>query len=281
MNVNNNISIDELPQNLEDLKTNSEWILGIFEAGRGPLIGPIIIAGCFWPINNHNYIVKQCSLSLNKQFYQNQTESSEIISKLKGQALQFETIEISAQKLSTKILAYTPSDLNEISLNYTIQLIKNILSKGYKIIECYINPIGFKENLNELLKKGLGFENNDLKFIVGIHQTIIAAQIVAMQERNARLLQIQQDIYPSGQMGSGYPSDNQTREFLSKVSIPFFIYPEEIRFAWQTISASFKQKAISIEYMSEENWTKQTKEQFIENPSSLEYGGLHFENYYL
>lgn len=69
MNVNNNISIDEIPQNLEDLKTNSEWILGIFEAGRGPLIGPIIIAGCFWPINNHNYIVKQCSLSLNKQFY--------------------------------------------------------------------------------------------------------------------------------------------------------------------------------------------------------------------
>lgn len=48
MNVNNNIS--ELSQNLEDLKTSSGWILGIFEAGRGPLIGPIIIAGCFWPI---------------------------------------------------------------------------------------------------------------------------------------------------------------------------------------------------------------------------------------
>lgn len=69
MNVNNNISSDELPQNLEDLKANSEWILGIFEVGRGPLIGPIIIAGCYWPIKNHNYIVKQCSLSLNKQFY--------------------------------------------------------------------------------------------------------------------------------------------------------------------------------------------------------------------
>lgn len=33
-------------------------------------------------------------------------------------------------------------------------------------------------------------------------------------------------------MGSGYPSDNLTREFLSKVTIPVFIYPEEIRFAW-------------------------------------------------
>lgn len=66
MNVYNNISSIEPPQNLEDLKTNSEWVLGIFEAGRGPLIGPIIIAGCFWPIKNHNYILKQCSFSLNK-----------------------------------------------------------------------------------------------------------------------------------------------------------------------------------------------------------------------
>ncbi|CAD8198645.1 unnamed protein product [Paramecium octaurelia] len=281
MNVFNNNSSDELPQNLEDLKANQEWILGIFEAGRGPLIGPIIIAGCFWPITNHNYIVKQCSLSLNKQFYQNQIESSEIICKLKGKALQFETIEISAEKLSTKILAYTPSDVNEISLNYTLQLIKNILSKGYNIIECYINPIGFKENLNEVLKKSLGLGNNDLRFIVGMHQTIIAAQTVALQERNTRLLQIQQDIYPSGQMGSGYPSDALTREFLSKVSIPVFIYPQDIRFAWQTVGASLKQKAINIEYLSEENWTRQTKEQFLENPSFLEYGGLHFENYYL
>ncbi|CAD8198571.1 unnamed protein product [Paramecium octaurelia] len=68
-------------------------------------------------------------------------------------------------------------------LKYTFKRIQNYWQQlEFQYFGCYIYPNGFKENLNEVMKKSLGLRNNDLKSIVGMHQTIITAQTVGFKE---------------------------------------------------------------------------------------------------
>ena len=35
---------------------NDQYVMGIDEAGRGPLAGPLVVACCIFPLNYHNFV---------------------------------------------------------------------------------------------------------------------------------------------------------------------------------------------------------------------------------
>jgi ribonuclease HII len=209
-------------------------IIGLDEAGRGPLIGPLVIAGV---------AIRESKLSELEEF---DIKDSKLISPKKRQNL-FYTITNIAENFKIII---TPAQ--EIDSRSTIGLNLNHLEalKCAQIID-EINPdIAYidsptsprastfsnyiRSNLRNKEVKLISKHKADAKYpIVG------AASILAKVTRDQEIEKIKKII--GIDFGSGYTSDARTQEFIKKHYEDKF--SEYVRKTWATFKKSQKQKA--------------------------------------
>lgn len=197
-------------------------ILGIDEAGRGPVVGPLIIAG----------------VMIKDKDSQKLTEIGAKDSKLLTQK-QREAIAVEIKKIAKiKVIKIEPSEIDEaIDGNNTLNLnwleahktaeIINILKPDEAFIDCPSPNIEMYTNyLKKLLKKSvkLVVEHKAEKFpVVG------AASIIAKCIREEEVKAIEKLVGES--IGSGYASNEICQEFLKK---NWDKYPQIFRKSWVT-----------------------------------------------
>lgn len=197
-------------------------ILGIDEAGRGPCIGPLVIAGVLIDEN------KKIKLE----------EIGAIDSKLLSQK-QRELIAADIKKITNwKIINIEPGEIddaidgsNELNLNW-LEAIKcaeiiNDLNPDVAYIDCPSPNIKAYENyLKKLLKK-------EVKLIVEHkaekYPVVGAASILAKVIREEEVKKIEKKVGES--IGTGYPSNPICQEFLKK---NWDKYPKIFRKSWVT-----------------------------------------------
>ena len=206
-------------------------ICGIDEAGRGPVIGSLFITGVLIDEKDLDKLkklgVKDSKLILHKKRIELAKEIKKI-SKIK-------IIQILPSEIDRAIDEDNKLNLNWLEANKIAEII-NFLNPQKAVIDCPSPNIpAYTNYVRELLKDKkteLIVEHKaDLK-----HQIVGAASIISKVEREKEVSKLKEKY---GNIGSGYPSDPTTKEFLEK---NYKKYPEIFRKSWAPFKKLIKNK---------------------------------------
>jgi ribonuclease HII len=206
-------------------------IAGIDDAGRGPVIGPMVLAGV---IIEESKLEKIKEIGAKDSKLLSPKQRKELFSKITQLVKNYQIIKISPKEIDEAVLSKT-TNLNWLEADNMAKII-NSLKPDKSIIDCPSNNIEkFSSYLNKKLKVRtiLKCEHKaDFNFpIVG------AASILAKVTRDEEIEKIQKMV--PYDIGSGYPSDPKTQKFLKEHSDK---YPEIFRKSWATYSNSKEEK---------------------------------------
>ncbi len=195
-------------------------ILGIDEAGRGSVIGPLVVGGVLVKESRIRHL-KRAGVKDSKKLTK---KSRTVVSRKLKKTTIFKTIIIPASEIDTQRTNGT--NLNQIETN----AMKEIISQLHPD-ECYIDCIDVdEERFHDIIQ-----ESNPNMEVITEHKAdetypvVSAASIIAKTERDKQIAILQKEY---GEFGSGYPSDNTTINYLK--SIKDSNYPIIIRKTWKT-----------------------------------------------
>jgi len=198
-------------------------IVGIDEAGRGPVIGPLVICGVLIDekdeIKLKNIGVKDSKLLSPKQ-------REELFEKVKSAVKKYEILIIQPENIDAAVESQE-LNLNWLEAEVSAQII-NKLKPEKAILDC---PSTNTKAYSDYLRKKI---NIDIE-IVAEHKAdvnypvVSAASILAKVTRDSEIEKIKKKIGVN--LGSGYPSDEITQNFLKK---NWDKYPEIFRKSWST-----------------------------------------------
>lgn len=192
-------------------------LFGIDDAGRGPVIGPMILAGCIIDKKTESEF-RDLGVKDSKQITPKRREF--LSEKIKEKALSYKVISISPEKIDTS--KEQGLKLNELEAIACAEII-NHLNDGEKskrkfkvVLDCPSPSIlkwtdFLKMHIDNLSNLEISCEHKADQN----HVSVAAASILAKSEREKEVEKIKKSF---GDIGSGYPSDPKTKEFLSKNS---------------------------------------------------------------
>eukprot|EP01036_Dinobryon_divergens_P023109 gene23109-31426_t len=226
-----------------------EIVIGIDEAGRGPVLGSLVYAGAFWPLSENDEI-KRLGFDDSKQLKEG--ERDKLFDVIRSHpSVGWVIEELTAVYISEEMLRINPVSLNALSYDAVIRILSTI-QKGHNnsdisisdppvITDIFIDTVGDPEFYKSRLTAALGKDFG--RFIIekkadATYKVVSAASIIAKVTRDS-LLKNWVWAEPtastlSKDFGSGYPSDETCVKWLEKAQHPVFGYPNLVRFSWST-----------------------------------------------
>ena len=199
-------------------------ILGIDEAGRGSVLGPMVIAGVVVP-EKMEKVLERMGVKDSKRLAPNRRT---ILSRKLRKMFPYEIVVISAREIDD--LRAQGVNLNEIEKNAMESIILKLKPEKAIVDAVDVKAERFQENLR--LDTGINViaeHKADDKYI-----EVSAASIIAKAERDDYIKEINKEYIKSGGIGSGYPSDPATKEFLSNYT--YDEMPDFVRKSWATVA---------------------------------------------
>ncbi len=196
-----------------------ELILGVDDAGRGPVIGPMVLAGCLIDKSKEKQL-RKLGVKDSKQLTQKRREF--LSEKIKEIAETFEIVLVMPEKIDTALKKGT--NLNTLEAIKTAQIINRIntspntgVAKIKVVIDCPSVSIQkwrdlLKTKIDNLSNLEISCEHKADKN----HVSVSAASILAKCVREKEMDKLKK-IYGT-KIGSGYCSDPLTSKFLEKHS---------------------------------------------------------------
>lgn len=185
---------------------NHNIICGIDEAGRGSLLGPIIVAGV---------CVTKKSIS---EMVENGIKDSKLLSPKKREVLFGHVINVAESICVCRIniedidFHVFRNNLNLLEAEAMAITIRNMKSDKTYVDSCDVNPSRYQRTIKSFLKQ------NNTK-LVSMHHAdrlsvvVSGASIIAKVIRDSELSKIR---IKYGDVGSGYPSDKKTIKFVKE-----------------------------------------------------------------
>ena len=194
---------------------------GVDEAGRGPVIGPMIIAGV---------------CASRKKLMEIGVKDSKKLSPSRREKLAEEI-----RKMADKIVIrrVEPEEIDEYRDSMTINqmetmmfasVIKELRCKRVYVDAADVDELRFAEDILSHLNKEVEIISRHKAD--DIYPEVSAASIIAKVERDRIIEKISEEI---GYFGSGYPSDSRTREFIKEYYKKHGKLPPHIRKSWDTV----------------------------------------------
>jgi len=224
-------------------------ILGIDEAGRGPVLGHMVYGAFYCPQENEA-ILRRLKVDDSKKL--TDKDRQRLVGNMTDLKMNFgwRIHGIRPENLSAIMLRKFRSSLNEISHDSAINLIRHTLSMGVNVKEVYVDTVGNAQVYQAKLKRiypDILFkveEKADATFPV-----VSAASIFAKVTRD-RLLEDWQFREIGGNkfarsFGCGYPGDAQTKAFLTSCFDRVFGFPSIVRFSWSTAADMIEKDGVA------------------------------------
>ncbi len=196
------------------------WLGGVDEAGRGPVMGPMVIAGV--AIRDVTPLVdmgvrdsKALAPSTRERLYDMILDTAEAV-----------VVEISASEIDSLMSRMT---LNVIETDAFALAISALAADTF-----YVDAIGPVETLSKELVSRTGKEVTARSKADAVYPVVSAASIVAKVRRDRAVRVIADDL--GTDIGSGYPSDPITMGFLKGYVAEHRELPPHTRSSWKTSS---------------------------------------------
>jgi len=211
-------------------------ICGVDEAGRGPVLGPLVVAGVIF--EDDSKLIEHRVRDSKQLTPQRRTILAKKIQEL---ALDYEILIIPAKDIDDMRKVMT---LNEIEVNAFIKVIKKL-----KPQICYVDSADVNEQrFGQDILSGLSFKLD----IISKHKAdqkypiVSAASILAKTRRDEEVQKIAQQLeYKLNlPLGSGYPADPITQKFFKTWLDTFGKLPPYTRRSWKTSQKLLKEKNI-------------------------------------
>eukprot|EP00742_Colponemidia_sp_Colp-10_P007890 GILJ01008510.1.p1 GENE.GILJ01008510.1~~GILJ01008510.1.p1 ORF type:complete len:276 (+),score=39.07 GILJ01008510.1:39-866(+) len=225
--------------------------LGIDEAGRGPVLGSMVYGSAYCPLSYHETL-KSIGFADSKQLKEEEREQLFSSIKENKDNIGYHVRVITPEELSAKMLRKSKYNLNAISHDAAIELIQRALDEGVNVKEVYVDTVGdpskYEQKLSAL------FPNIKIKVSAkadSLFPIVSAASICAKVTRDTHLKEFkfrENGITIAAVTCSGYPSDGNTKTWLSEHLDPVFGFPSIVRFSWATCVEMLKKRGVPIEW---------------------------------
>lgn len=196
---------------------NTEIVIGIDEAGRGPVLGSLVYCAAFWPLSEHDAI---CKLGFDDSKQVKELDRERLFHEIWNHgSIGWVIEELTAVKLSEEMLRASPTSLNVISYDGVVRMLERIKSPvGVDppiINNVYIDTVGDPETYKHKLVSALG--KDFANFVIekkadATYKPVSAASIIAKVTRDSLLKNWKWAEGPGAvavdtNYGSGYPGD--------------------------------------------------------------------------
>jgi ribonuclease HII len=203
-------------------------VCGVDDAGRGSVLGPLVIAGI---------VIKQTKVN---QLKKQGIRDSKKLTPLARERLYKKIINIVddyyVAKISPKVIdkSVFNHSLNHLEAQYMAKVISKLSPSIAFVDSCDVNPHRFGKEISKLTlhTKIKSYHHADSRFVV-----VSAASILAKVSRDRVITKLKK----KHNVGSGYPSDPKTKAFVKK-SIKRNESMTFIRKSWKPVQILLKKK---------------------------------------
>ncbi|MFC1787046.1 ribonuclease HII [Halobacteriota archaeon] len=204
-------------------------IAGVDEAGKGPVIGPMIVAGVMveedmLPMLERMGVRDSKAISPKKREF--------LASKIREVGICY-TFEVSSSEIDALRKRIT---MNEIIVESYVKVLKQLKPDKAFLDAADVKADRFAKNVQDGYDKSIKIvseHNADVKYPI-----VSAASIIAKVRRDETVREL--ELLLEKNIGSGYPSDIRTRCFLDDWIQEHHSLPSFVRHSWKTAENALK-----------------------------------------
>ncbi|KAJ8292492.1 Ribonuclease H2 subunit A [Rhodotorula toruloides] len=249
----------------EKRDVEGEWMLGVDEAGRGPALGPQVYGIAFCQLSYESTLKemgfadsKTLTDPLREELFKDILEHNDDV--------KYAVTVMSPNDISMGMLRKVPYNLNAQSHDVTINLIREVVERGYKVKQCFVDTVGPAADYQAKLSSFFPTINFTVTSKAdALFPIVSAASIVAKVTRD-RILEewcfAEPGLGGTGEgedgegdavrvFGSGYPSDPKTVAWLQDNFSPIFGFPNVARFSWAPVKNALLKKGAASKWDDE------------------------------
>lgn len=228
-------------------------VLGVDEAGRGPVLGPMVYGAFYLPIDlHHSLLAEEHSFDDSKVLTPGVRANLMRLLNTPGENL-FESCGYAIKLLSARDISsgmMKPGtgvyNLNAQAMDATIEIIRGVVEeRGVDVREVYIDTIGNPATYQQKLEKIFpSLKITVAKKADSLYPCVSAASVAAKVTRDVALEVLYEAVLREQSLdsnfttlegwGSGYPSDSKCVGWLRRNMDPVFGWGNECRFSWGT-----------------------------------------------
>ena len=256
----------------KDDTPGTESVLGVDEAGRGPVIGPMVYGAFYLPIDLHRTL-----LADTYHFDDSKVLTPAVRAKLTkavctdgadlhgscGWAIK----SLSARDIGAGMLKNGgPYNLNAQAMDATVEIIKGVIESGVNVREIYIDTIGSPSVYQKKLERIFPTVKITVeKKADSLYPCVSAASVVAKVTRDVSCETLYEEVARTSiststedqaSWGSGYPSDARCVAWLKDQLDVLFGWGNECRFSWGTVKEMLETRAsagVKVDWPAEDD----------------------------
>jgi ribonuclease HII len=196
-------------------------LCGIDEAGRGPVLGPMVVAGI---LIENDAPLRQLNVRDSKKLT---PEKREALAPEIMKLVKFEIVVVSAEDID---LMRAQMSLNDFEAKIFATIIEKLNPETAYVDAADVDEIEFKKMILNELKKPVDVVSKH--YADELFPVVSAASILAKVRRDAEVRKIEAEF--GKPIGSGYPSDQITMTFLEEWLKEKGTLPPHCRQSWDT-----------------------------------------------
>lgn len=274
-----------------DTPGSTPCVLGIDEAGRGPVLGPMVYGAFYLPLElHHSLLTEKHSFDDSKVLTPAVRANLMHLLNTPGDLL-FESCGYAVKVLSARDISSgmmrSPTavyNLNAQAMDATVEIIRGVVEdRGIDVREVYIDTIGNPATYQQKLERIFpSLKITVAKKADSLYPCVSAASVAAKVTRDVALEVMYENVQRAEQQdsapetwGSGYPSDSKCVNWLRHNMDPVFGWGNECRFSWGTAKEMLEMKGgARVDWPAEEEEGSSRLDGFLLSGKNTDRDGL-------